>query len=86
MSLTELLGCDRLMERVKSDKDVCSRFLVAVCVNLFLERRDSVVQRFISEFQQLTLADEKMDLLDGFLQQLAADMEQDSTWLGTVDF
>lgn len=74
------------MERVKSDKDVCSRFLVAVCVNLFLERRDSVVQRFISEFQQLTLADEKMDLLDGFLQQLAADMEQDSTWLGTVDF
>ncbi|XP_075226485.1 GTPase activating protein and VPS9 domains 1 isoform X2 [Lycorma delicatula] len=78
--LSTLAHLDRLTERVNSDRAVCTSFLMAVCVRLFLERRENMVARFSSEFQHLTLADEKNDLLDNFLQTLALEMERDPVW------
>ncbi|GLH08502.1 Uncharacterized protein GBIM_13724 [Gryllus bimaculatus] len=78
--LSTLAHFERLTERVKKDHNVCSRFLIAVCVTLFLEKREGLMLQFQEEFQQLTLADEKTDLLDNFLQTLAIEMERDPTW------
>lgn len=72
----------RLTERLKCDCQVCSRFLVAVCVTMFLEKREQILGSFTAEFQQLTLADEKTDLLDNFLHTLSVEMDKDPTWQG----
>uniref|UniRef100_A0A1B6E0D7 Receptor-mediated endocytosis protein 6 homolog n=1 Tax=Clastoptera arizonana TaxID=38151 RepID=A0A1B6E0D7_9HEMI len=71
---------ERLIERVKCDRTVCSAFLIAVCVRLFLEKRETLINEFTTEFQQLTLPDEKNDLLDKFLHKLSVDMDRDSIW------
>lgn len=78
--LSTLAHLDRLIERVKCDRSVCSAFLIAVCVRLFLERREAMLDQFTNEFQQLKLADEKNDLLDNFLQTLALEMDRDPLW------
>ncbi|XP_069695345.1 GTPase-activating protein and VPS9 domain-containing protein 1 [Periplaneta americana] len=78
--LSTLAHLERLTERLKCDRQVCSRFLVAVCVTMFLEKREQMLGNFTAEFQQLTLADEKTDLLDNFLHTLALEMDKDPTW------
>uniref|UniRef100_A0A1B6FZC8 Receptor-mediated endocytosis protein 6 homolog n=1 Tax=Cuerna arida TaxID=1464854 RepID=A0A1B6FZC8_9HEMI len=78
--LSTLAHLERLTERLKSDKTVCSAFLIAVCVRIFLEKREAMLDHFTAEFQQLTLADEKNDLLDSFLQSLTVEMDRDSLW------
>ncbi|XP_054272396.1 receptor-mediated endocytosis protein 6 homolog [Macrosteles quadrilineatus] len=78
--LSTLAHLDRLTERLKNDKTVSSAFLIAVCVRIFLEKREAMLDQFTAEFQQLTLADEKNDLLDSFLQTLTAEMDRDSLW------
>lgn len=70
------------MERIKCERAVCDRCVVSVCVRMFLERREVQVTDFTLEFQQLTLADEKTDFLENFLQTLATDMERDPFWSG----
>lgn len=72
----------RLTERLKCDRQVCSRFLVAVCVTMFLEKREEMLGSFTVEFQQVTLADEKTDLLDNFLHTLSLEMDKDPIWQG----
>ncbi|XP_033609834.1 GTPase-activating protein and VPS9 domain-containing protein 1 isoform X3 [Cryptotermes secundus] len=78
--LSTLAHLERLTERLKCDCQVCSRFLVAVCVTMFLEKREQILGSFTAEFQQLTLADEKTDLLDNFLHTLSVEMDKDPTW------
>ncbi|XP_021936373.1 receptor-mediated endocytosis protein 6 homolog isoform X2 [Zootermopsis nevadensis] len=78
--LSTLAHLERLTERLKCDRQVCSRFLVAVCVTMFLEKREEILGSFTVEFQQLTLADEKTDLLDNFLHTLSLEMDKDPTW------
>ncbi|XP_034234553.1 GTPase-activating protein and VPS9 domain-containing protein 1 [Thrips palmi] len=80
--LSTLAHLERMMERIKCERAVCDRCVVSVCVRMFLERREVQVTDFTLEFQQLTLADEKTDLLENFLQTLATDMERDHFWSG----
>lgn len=72
----------RLGERVKCDRDAVNSHLVAVCVRVFLEKRESHVLSFCEEFKKLTLADEKQDLVDNFLGKIHTEMESDSIWQG----
>jgi hypothetical protein len=65
---------------VEQDKAVCHRFLISVCVRLFLERREKQLNDFVVEFQQLHAADEKADWLESFLHRLSAELERDSMW------
>jgi hypothetical protein len=53
-----------------------------VCVRVFLEKRDLHLQRFCEEFKKLTVADEKQDLVDSFLNKLHTEMENDPIWQG----
>lgn len=76
----------RLGERVKCDRDAVNSHLVSVCVRVFLEKRDMHLQRFCEEFKRLTVADEKQDLVDNFLNRLHTEMENDPIWQGIYRF
>ncbi len=78
--LSVLAHLERLANRVEQDKAVCHRFLIAVCVRLFLERRDQLLVDFVDEFQHLVAADEKADWLESFLQRLSQQLERDPVW------
>ena len=78
--LSVLAHLERLANRVEQDKAVCHRFLISVCVRLFLERREKQLNDFVVEFQQLHAADEKADWLESFLHRLSAELERDSMW------
>ncbi|XP_014203892.1 GTPase-activating protein and VPS9 domain-containing protein 1 isoform X2 [Copidosoma floridanum] len=71
---------EKLGERVKCDRDAVNSHLVYVCVRVFLEKREMHVQRFNEEFKKLTVADEKQDLVDTFLNKLHKEMENDLIW------
>ena len=78
--LSVLAHLERLANRVEQDKAVCHRFLISVCVRLFLERREKQLNDFVVEFQQLHAADEKADWLESFLHRLSAELERDAMW------
>ncbi|XP_015108702.1 GTPase-activating protein and VPS9 domain-containing protein 1 [Diachasma alloeum] len=78
--LSTLAHLERLGERVKCDRDAVNSHLVAVCVRVFLEKREPQVLRFCDEFQKLKVADEKQDLVDHFLGKINSEMEGDSIW------
>ncbi|XP_073993752.1 GTPase activating protein and VPS9 domains 1 isoform X2 [Rhodnius prolixus] len=78
--LSTLSHVHRLMDRVIRDRTVVLEFLSSMCVRLFLERRESQLAKFVTEFQSLTLADEKSDILDSFLASLSTEMERDLIW------
>lgn len=78
--LSVLAHLERLANRVEQDKAVCHRFLISVCVRLFLERREKQLNDFVVEFQQLHVADEKADWLESFLRRLSEELERDSMW------
>ncbi|XP_052119444.1 receptor-mediated endocytosis protein 6 homolog isoform X1 [Frankliniella occidentalis] len=80
--LSTLAHLERMIERIRCEGVICNRCIVSVCVRMFLERREGQVNDFTLEFQQLTLADEKTDLLERFLLTVAADMERDPFWSG----
>lgn len=83
--LLTLAHFQRMKERLESDSQVCRKFLVALCVRIFLERREESCRSFSIDFQQLTLADEKTDLLDKFLRDLSYQLEKDPNWQGNFE-
>ncbi|CAM9590625.1 unnamed protein product [Lampetra fluviatilis] len=71
---------ERTLQRVQRDKDISTRYFTAVCVRLFLERREDRVLAFIDEFKGLTASDEKTAVVSDFLQSLYGAMAQDVIW------
>lgn len=78
--LSVLAHLERLANRVEQDKAVCHRFLISVCVRLFLEKREKELDDFVVEFQLLNVADEKADWLESFLHRLSGELERDAMW------
>ena len=59
--LSSLSHQTRLVSRIDADRTVCSRHLVAVCVRLFLERREAAMAQFAAQFKDFNLVhDEKV--------------------------
>lgn len=76
----------RLQEQVDSEKTLCESYLISICVRLFLEKYENDVKAFCEEFRQLTLVDEKYDLLLNFLQSIYSLMRRESMWQGTKNY
>ncbi|KAK3698810.1 hypothetical protein RRG08_060717 [Elysia crispata] len=75
----------RLINRITRDKEICSKHLINLCARIFLEKREKRMWRFMAEFQKLTMADEKIDLLEQFLQLLYQDMGADPLWKAATE-
>ncbi|KAI1290103.1 GTPase-activating protein and VPS9 domain-containing protein 1 [Halotydeus destructor] len=78
--LTVLAHFESTLEHLSQDKIVCTHNLMAICVKQYLERKEKVLTYFVSKFQKLTLADEKVELFEKFLKFLFKSMETDPVW------
>lgn len=45
------------------DKEVCGNHMTRICVKLFIEKKESSVVRFMSDFNKLTVSDEKVIII-----------------------
>ncbi|KAG4079273.1 hypothetical protein HA402_006996 [Bradysia odoriphaga] len=48
--LSALENIDRFEDRLRNDRDMCNRHLIMVCVRMFLEKRETTIERFQEEF------------------------------------
>ncbi|XP_021376141.1 GTPase-activating protein and VPS9 domain-containing protein 1-like isoform X2 [Mizuhopecten yessoensis] len=83
--LSTLSHVTRLLNRVSRYKEVCNRHLTSVLVRMFIEKRETSVMKFISDFQKLSVPDEKTDFVEQFLQYLYQNMNQDPIWQASND-
>ncbi|XP_074654278.1 GTPase-activating protein and VPS9 domain-containing protein 1-like isoform X2 [Tubulanus polymorphus] len=71
---------ERLIDRVRRDKEICHKHFISTCVHRFLQKRENSVIRFMDEFHKLTMPDEKTDLVEQFLDELYNAIMSDSQW------
>ncbi|CAB3384514.1 Hypothetical predicted protein [Cloeon dipterum] len=78
--LTTHSSIKKLLERIKRERTANGRYVIKMCVRLYLEQREDQLRLFENNFQQLTMPDEKTELLYNFLEELASEMERDPLW------
>lgn len=84
--LSALESIDRLEDRLRNERAMCNRHLIMVCVRMFLEKREDVVQTFQNEFSVLTVVDEKIDCLNDFMTRMMDELRSDGVFYGMVDW
>lgn len=83
--LTSFHHLQGLLQRVQRDKEICNNHMSNVCVQRFIENKDKLLSNFMSDFQRLTMSDEKANLVDQFLKNLYYNMETDPLWQGSSE-
>ncbi|KAL4218738.1 GTPase-activating protein and VPS9 domain-containing protein 1 [Mactra antiquata] len=78
--LNTLAHINRLQNRIRREKEIYNRHMTSVCVRIFLETWEKQLMNFIARFQELTVADEKTDLLEKFLMFMYQNMNKDPIW------
>ena len=78
--LTTISYQQRLLTRMECDQTVCSQYLIAVSMRFFLERREASLQRFVRQFIETSVADERVSLTERFLNSLWRQLEEDPSW------
>jgi len=71
---------DSLYNHLMQEKLTCLHNLVTVCVKQFLEKKEKAVAHFIRYFQIPGTADEKVQLVEKFLEYLFQSMDSDPVW------
>jgi hypothetical protein len=67
---------DKLLQRTDSQHKLCIYHFTSVVTRLYLETRESQIQKFIQQFKILVAVDEKFDLYKEFIKQLNVDFDQ----------
>ncbi|XP_058814787.1 receptor-mediated endocytosis protein 6 homolog isoform X1 [Topomyia yanbarensis] len=62
---------------LKEENELSARHIVMICVKIFLEKKEHTLQQFYTEFVQLTVVDERKDLLQEFIALLMNDLRTD---------
>ncbi|CAL1540407.1 unnamed protein product [Lymnaea stagnalis] len=75
----------RLLNRINREKEICSKHLSNICARNFLEKREKHMWKFITEFQKLSMSDEKIDHVEKFLLFLYQEMSTDPLWKAATD-
>jgi len=75
--LSSLAHLDRLTSRLETEQRMSSKFLITVCVRLFLERREDELQHLLVQFSSTNMMDEKTELVVQFLNRMWATLEQE---------
>jgi len=76
---------DSLCKRMEIEQRMSSKFLITVCVRLFLERRDDELQLLAAQFSATNMMDEKTELVVQFLNRMWAGLEQEPMFAATND-
>lgn len=60
--------------RLRSESSTCNRYLMAVCMRLFFEKRQDKIESFQEDFARLTVSDDKIDLIEEFIDSLMEEL------------
>ncbi|CAF0912699.1 unnamed protein product, partial [Rotaria sordida] len=71
---------DRLLVRIQRDQDLCKLNLINYLVKLFLDCKEHLLQKLIDKFSHLSSAEEKMHLIELFLQDCCREITSDINW------
>lgn len=71
---------ESLFDHLSQEKTTCLHNLVSVCVKQHLEKKERAVAHFVRCFQKLSLPDEKVQVVEKFLQFLYQSLDKDPVW------
>ncbi|XP_059612505.1 receptor-mediated endocytosis protein 6 homolog [Phlebotomus argentipes] len=77
---------DRVKERLRNERVVCNRHLVKTLINMFLDKREVLIEQLQCDFAELTVVDEKIDLLDEFISKLMDELSANTNSVGMNDW
>lgn len=60
--------------RLRSESSTCNRYLMAVCMRMFFEKRQDKIESFQEDFARLTVSDDKIDLIEEFIDSLMEEL------------
>lgn len=60
--------------RLRSESSTCNRYLMAVCMRMFFEKRQDKIASFQEDFARLTVSDDKIDLIEEFIDSLMEEL------------
>ncbi|KAB7498638.1 GTPase-activating protein and VPS9 domain-containing protein 1 [Armadillidium nasatum] len=81
--LSSIDHLEKLLLKLETDTSIVMTSMVNVCVRMFLEKRDESLAQFTRNFMQLTVPDEKVELVESFLGRLYSELERDPMWLSS---
>lgn len=84
--LSTIATIDNFQSRLQNDRAMCNRHLVMVCVRMFLEKRETMIQAFQEGFNSKPAADEKLELMDELIATLMEDLKNDSVVQGMAEW
>ena len=73
--LSSLAHLEKVTARLETEQRMSSKFLITVCVRLFLERREEELQLLELQFRTTNVMDEKTELVVQFLTRVWAALE-----------
>lgn len=81
--LANMATLDSLCARMEIEQRMSTKFLITVCVRLFLERREEELQMLQGQFRATNMMDEKTELVVSFLNKIWAILEQEPMFAAT---
>ncbi|XP_055380440.1 receptor-mediated endocytosis protein 6 homolog isoform X2 [Condylostylus longicornis] len=84
--LSTIENLNQFRNRLRNDQQMCNRHLISVCVRMFLEKREPSIGKFQTEFCKLTVVDEKIDLLQEFIDNLIKELKLDGLLFNMVEW
>ncbi|XP_013104598.1 receptor-mediated endocytosis protein 6 homolog [Stomoxys calcitrans] len=65
---------EQFESRLHSESLTCNRYLMAVCMRIFFDKRQDRLSTFQEDFARLTVSDDKVDLIEEFLDSLIEEL------------
>ncbi|XP_037939024.1 receptor-mediated endocytosis protein 6 homolog [Teleopsis dalmanni] len=65
---------EQFESRLRGESVGCNRYLMSVCIRLFIEKRQDRIESFQEEFTRLTVSDDKIDLIEEFIDELMKEL------------
>lgn len=79
--LMTMENIDQYEARLRSESITCNRYLMAVCMRLFFEKRQDKLETFQQDFAHLTVSDDKIDLIEEFIDGLIEELRMPGGFL-----
>lgn len=82
--LLSLETVEKLRSRISSERELCIKNLIFCCVRMFLEKHENQFKDFYENISRLAVADEKVELLEEFINTVLAEVRQDGILRGVL--
>lgn len=76
--LSTIATIDNFQKRLQNDREMTNRHLVMVCVRMFMEKRESLVNVFEVDFVSKPTTDEKLEFMEDFIETLMDELKLDA--------